>query len=68
MHDAVAIETAGSSDSAFVPDPPGCGASGATIADVEADIREAIRFHTGRLRADGGSRQEPTSLAEYVQA
>jgi predicted RNase H-like HicB family nuclease len=68
MRYAVVIEKADDNYSAYVPDLPGCVATGATIADVEAEIRDAIRFHIEGLRADGETIPEPTSIAEYVEA
>jgi predicted RNase H-like HicB family nuclease len=61
MRYAVVIEKADSNYSAYVPDLPGCVATGATIAEVEAEIREAIRFHIDGLVS------VPTSLAEYAE-
>jgi predicted RNase H-like HicB family nuclease len=68
MRYAVVIEKAGDNYSAYVPDLPGCVATGATVAEVEADIRAAIRFHIDGLAADGLAVPAPTSLAEYVEA
>ena len=68
MRYAVVIENAGNNYSAYVPDLPGCIATAATVAEVEAEIREAIRFHIEGLRADGLPVPEPASLAEYVEA
>jgi predicted RNase H-like HicB family nuclease len=68
MRYAVVIEKANGNFSAYVPDLPGCVATGTTIAEVEAEIRDAIRFHIEGLRADGESVPEPTSIAEYVEA
>ena len=45
MRYAVVIEKANANYSAYVPDLPGCVAAGETVADVEKEIREAIRFH-----------------------
>jgi predicted RNase H-like HicB family nuclease len=67
MRYAVVIEKASGNYSAYVPNLPGCVAAGATIAEVEAEIREAIRFHIEGLRADGETIPEPTSIAEYVE-
>jgi predicted RNase H-like HicB family nuclease len=50
-----------------VPDLPGCVATGDTVATVENEIREAIRFHIDGLRADGIAVPQPTSIAEYVE-
>jgi predicted RNase H-like HicB family nuclease len=68
MRYAVVIEKANGNFSAYVPDLPGCVATGATVAAVEAEIREAIRFHIEGLKADGIAIPEPTSIAEYVEA
>ena len=68
MRYAVVIERAGDNYSAYVPDLAGCIATGATIAEVEAEIRDAIRFHIDGLREDGLPVPEAQSLAEYVEA
>jgi predicted RNase H-like HicB family nuclease len=68
MRYAVVIEKANGNYSAYVPDLPGCIATGETIAETEAEIRDAIRFHMDGLRADGLPVPEPTSHAEYVEA
>jgi len=67
MRYAVVIEKAGGNCSAYVPDLPGCVATGDTVVEVENEIREAIRFHIDGLRADGIAIPEPTSIAEYVE-
>ena len=54
--------------SAYVPDLPGCVATGATVQDTEAAIREAIRFHIDGLTEDGLDIPVPTSVVEYVAA
>jgi len=64
---AVVIEKANANYSAYAPDLPGCVATGDTVADVEHEIREAIRFHIEGLQADGIAIPEPTSIAEYVE-
>jgi predicted RNase H-like HicB family nuclease len=68
MRYAVVIEKAGENYSAYVPDLPGCIATGNTVADVEREIRDAMRFHVDGLREDGLPVPEPVSLAEYVEA
>jgi predicted RNase H-like HicB family nuclease len=68
MRYAVVIEKAGGNYSAYVPDLPGCVATGETIAAVEAAIRGAVRFHIEGLRADGLPIPAPTSIADYVEA
>jgi predicted RNase H-like HicB family nuclease len=68
MRYAVVIEKAARNYSAYVPDLPGCVATGATVAEVEEAIREAISMHLEGMRADGEPVPVPTSLAEYVDA
>jgi predicted RNase H-like HicB family nuclease len=64
---AIVIEQAGGNFSAYVPDLPGCVATGATVAETEASIREAITFHLGGLREDGLPIPTPTSRVDYVE-
>lgn len=68
MRYAIVIERADGNYSAYVPDLPGCVASGATVPEVEQGIREAIRFHIAGLKEDGLPVPEPTSIADYVEA
>ncbi len=68
MRYAVVIEKAGDNYSAYVPDLPGCIATGETLPEVEKEIREAIRFHIDGLREDGEPVPAPTTIAEYVEA
>jgi predicted RNase H-like HicB family nuclease len=68
MRYAVVIEKANDNYSAYVPDLPGCIATGATVEATENEIREAIRFHIEGLQADGLPVPAPTSIAEYVEA
>lgn len=66
MRYAVVIEDAGANYSAYVPDLPGCIATGATIAEVEKNIREAIEMHLDGMREDGEPIPPPSSQVEYV--
>lgn len=68
MRYAVVIEKADGNYSAYVPDLPGCVATGTTVPEVEAEIREAIRLHIEGLEADGIAIPAPTSIAEYIEA
>lgn len=67
MRYAVVIENAGANYSAWVLDLPGCVATGATVAEVEAAIRDAITFHLDGLRQDGVPIPAPSSRVEYVE-
>lgn len=64
---AIVIENAGSNYSAYVPDLPGCIATGETVAETEKLIREAIEFHLEGLRADGTPIPPPSSRVDYVE-
>jgi predicted RNase H-like HicB family nuclease len=67
MRYAIVIEKAQGNYSAYVPDLPGCVATGATVAELEAEIREAIAFHVEGLREDGLPVPSPSSQVEYVE-
>jgi predicted RNase H-like HicB family nuclease len=68
MKYVVIIETGERNYSAYVPDLPGCIATGQTLDEVKQVMREAIAFHLAGLREEGLPIPEPTSLAEYVEA
>jgi len=67
MRYAIVIEDAGSNYSAYVPDLPGCVATGVTPEEAEGAIREAIEFHLEGLRADGLPIPQASSRVEYVE-
>lgn len=66
MRYAVVIEKAPSNYAAYVPDLPGCVATGATLAETESLIREAVEFHLEGLKADGLPIPPPNSQVEYI--
>jgi predicted RNase H-like HicB family nuclease len=66
MRYAVVIEKAPENYSAYVPDLPGCIATGATVAETESLIREAIEVHLAGLKEDGLPIPLPSSHVEYV--
>ena len=59
MRYPIVIENAGSNYSAYVPDLPGCAATGATVEETERSIREAIELHVEGMREDGS---DPTAF------
>lgn len=67
MRYAIVVEQAAGNYSAYVPDLPGCVATGATVEEVEREIREAIAFHIDGLRQDGLPIPPATSRVEYVE-
>ncbi len=52
--------------SAYVPDLPGCIATGKTREKVEEQIREAIEFHIEGIKARGQRVPEPSVEAGTV--
>jgi predicted RNase H-like HicB family nuclease len=68
MRYAIVIEKAEANYSAYVPDLPGCIATGPTVEAVEREIRDAIRFHIDGLKQDGLPVPPATSIADYVDA
>ena len=67
MRYAIVIEKAANNYSAYVPDLPGCIATGATREETETLIREAIEFHLAGMREDGLPVPQPSSQVEYVE-
>jgi predicted RNase H-like HicB family nuclease len=67
MRYAVVIEKADNNYSAYVPDLPGCIATGSTVEEIEQLIREAIELHLAGLREDGSPTPQPSSQVEYVE-
>lgn len=67
MKYVVVIEKAGENFSAYVPDLPGCIATGDTASEAEQQLREAISFHLNGLREDGMERPKPSCAVGYVE-
>ena len=67
MRYAIVIEKAENNFAAYVPDLPGCVATGTTVEETEKQIREAIEFHIRGLREDGLPIPSPSSQVDYVE-
>jgi predicted RNase H-like HicB family nuclease len=67
MRYAIVIEKAARNYSAYVPDVPGCVATGKTVADTLRAIREALEFHLEGMSEDGLPIPDPSSVVEYVE-
>ena len=67
MRYAIVIEDAGANFSAYVPDLPGCIATGSTVEETETAIREAIEFHLDGLRSDNIPIPRASSRVDYVE-
>jgi predicted RNase H-like HicB family nuclease len=64
---AIVVEKAKSNFAAYVPDLPGCVATGRTVRETEKRIREAIEVHIEGLRDDGLPVPKPSSVVDYVE-
>lgn len=62
----VVIERADSNFGAYIPDLPGCVATGDTIEEVRKLMQEAIQMHVSSLREHGEPVPPPSSSAEYL--
>jgi len=62
------IEPGARNYSAYLPDLPGCVATGQTIDEVRERMRVAIELHLEGMREDGLPIPQPTTLADYVEA
>ena len=67
MRYAIVIEKASGNYSAYVPDLPGCVATGQTAEETGQNLREAILFHIEGLREDGLPVPEPSTRCEYLE-
>ena len=66
MRYAIVIEKVGNNFSGYVPDLPGCVATGATAKETESLLREAIEFHLAGLREDGTDRIKTVRSVGYI--
>jgi predicted RNase H-like HicB family nuclease len=53
--------------SAYIPDLPGCGATGRTEDEVRTNIQTALETHLRSMREDGDPIPEPISTAAVVE-
>jgi predicted RNase H-like HicB family nuclease len=66
MNYLVIFERSSTGWGAYVPDLPGCVATGATRAEVERLIQEGIAFHIEGIRLNGETVPEPSSEAALI--
>lgn len=67
MKYAFVIEKAENNYSAYVPDLPGCVATGQTVEETKREIREAIEFHIKGIIEDNLPLPEPSSYVDYAE-
>ena len=68
MNYAVVFEQTENNFSAYVPDLPGCVATGATLDECRRNITLAIQMHLKGMEEDHLPLPERMSLAEMVRA
>jgi predicted RNase H-like HicB family nuclease len=68
MRYAVVYEQTPNNYSAYVPDLPGCVATGETRDEVERLIREGVQFHIERMRESGEEIPPATTTVGSVDA
>ena len=66
MRYTIVIEKSPRNYAAYVPDLPGCVATGPSEAEVIDEIREAIQFHIESLREHHEPVPEPRCTAAVV--
>jgi predicted RNase H-like HicB family nuclease len=64
---AIVIEKAANNYGGYVPDLPGCVATGATVEETEQLLHEAIALHLSGMREDGIPIPEPSSVVDYLE-
>jgi len=68
MEYLVVIEKAEANYAAYLPDLPGCVATGETPDEVLDAIKKAVRMHLQGMREDGLKVPSPSARADYLQA
>jgi len=66
MKYTVIYEKSATGYGAYIPDLPGCVATGKTKAQVKKLIREAIELHIESLKRHGDPVPEPTTVADSI--
>ncbi len=66
MRYAVVIEKAARNYSAYLPDVPGCIATGKTVAGTLANLREALEMHLADMQENGEAIPDPTTLCDSL--
>jgi predicted RNase H-like HicB family nuclease len=64
---AIVIEKAANNYGGYVPDLPGCVATGSSVKETERLLHEAIQLHIEGMKEDGLPIPEPSSIVQYVE-
>lgn len=68
MRYAIVIERAEGNFSGYIPDVPGCVATGATVEETRSRLEEALAMHLQGLREDGLAIPESSTVTDYIAA
>jgi len=63
----IVIERGERNCSAYVPDLPGCVATGPTIEETKKRLRTAIELHLKGMREDGDAIPEPRTVCDNIE-
>jgi predicted RNase H-like HicB family nuclease len=66
MRYAVVIEKSARNYSAYLPDVPGCVATGKTVAQTISNLQQALEMHFAGMQEDGEPIPDPVTLCDYV--
>jgi predicted RNase H-like HicB family nuclease len=67
MKFGIVIERGERNCSAYVPDLPGCVATGSTVEETKERIKEAIHLHLNGMREDGDTIPAPLTVCDFVE-
>jgi predicted RNase H-like HicB family nuclease len=67
MRYGIVIEKGERNCSAYVPDLPGCVATGTTVEETKERIKEAIHLHIEGMREDGDPIPESRTICDVVE-
>lgn len=67
MRYLVVVEKGPDNYSAYLPDIPGCVATGKTVEETLRLLSEALELHLAGLKEDGLPIPLPTTTAEYIE-
>lgn len=66
MRYAVVIEKSSRNYFAYVPDVPGCAATGKKVQETLGLLREALAMHFESMRGQGEPIPDPQTLVDYI--
>ena len=67
MRYGIVIEKGERNCSVYVPDLPGCVATGTTVEEAKERIKEAIHLHIEGMREDGDPIPESRTICDFVE-